>query len=396
MTTTRLPHIAAIAAALFALAACAAEPPAADPNTSTSPTPTPSLSEPQLREPAWTLDLGVDSWAVPAIWGDRALIATTDNRIVAVNHADGSIAWEYGASSGTIGAPAINANTAYVVTDGGTVVALSDGGSPVWTTDIGAPATRGTYDNYGSRPVVHDGVVYAASLSGAVAALDQATGDVLWTYAHPGQIQSNLALGDGRLHVSAMNDRHVALDASTGELLWELNTLGEATTSPLVMGDKVIIGSRSAALQIRDAATGDRVWTASFGGSWVQSGAADIDGSSFAIGSSDLGTVRAYGIDEGRLLWNVVLGGWPWGVPASDGDVVYATNLRLDYQQPWEQAVFALDAQTGDLLWFAEGAPSLNWNPDGYNAYGAGAGPALTDDHVLVVMLDGTVRAYAR
>lgn len=352
---------------------------------------------PEVREPLWSFDLGTEGWATATVVGELALIGADDGVMRALDVADGSVAWEVSTGGALRGSAAVDGDAAYVVSDDGNVYAFGLDGDEVWTASLGSAGDpRGTYDNYGSKPAVVDGVVYAAGMAGVVAAIDAATGDVVWTHDVGGAVETGIAVADGRVHVTAMNNRHVALDASSGELLWELNTLDAGTTTPLVMGDRVIIGSRSANVQIRDAATGDKIWTASYGASWVQSGGAALGDDAFAIGSSDLGVVRAYDLATGDVVWNTTLGGWPWAVPAVADGVVYATNIRIDYQLPWDAALHALDAETGAVLWTAAGAPALTWQPDGFDVYGAGAAPAIADDVVIVILLDGTVKAFKR
>src|SRR5690606_28127333 len=101
--------------------------------------------------------------------------------------------------------------------------------------------------------------------------------------------------------------------------------------------------------------------TVSLGGSWVQSGGAAIDDSHFAIGSSDYKAVRGFNLDTGEGLWLTKVGGWTWGIPAVADDVVYASEIRIDYQQPWDTGLWALDAYTGEVLWTAGSGPALEW-----------------------------------
>lgn len=388
------------AVAIIALAACSSTQAgtSATPLPSASPEPSPSPSvtpAPEFREPDWEVGLGSESWTIPAIEGNLAVVGANDGTLTALNVNDGTVQWKAETGGPLRGPAAIDGDSVYVVSDDGYLYAFGLDGAPLWKTEVGQGPERGHYDNYGSRPAVVDGTVYAAGMAGIVAAVDAASGEIDWTFDVEGAVQTGIAYGDGRVHVTAMNSRHVALDAATGDLLWELNTIQPGTTTPVVMGEAVIIGSRSANLQVRDAASGDKIWTATFGGSWVQSGGAPIDDGSFAVGSSDLGVVRAYNLDAGAVLWNVTLGGWPWGVPAAQDGVVYATNVRLDYQSPWDSALHAIDASTGAIVWQAAGGAAAEWQPDGYLAYGAGAGPAVTDTHVIAVMLDGTVRGFA-
>jgi outer membrane protein assembly factor BamB len=307
------------------------------------------------------------------------------------------VVWEVPTEGAVRGAIAIDGDTAYASSDDGSIYAIDESGTVVWSTELSGPVLeRGNYDNYGSKPVVSGGVVYAATQAGMVGAIDAATGAVHWSVDVGAPVETGLALGDGRLHVSTMGNRHVALSTVDGAELWEIDTLRPTTTTPLIMGDKVIVGSRSAVLQVLNEATGEPVWTVTMGGSWVQSGAGAIDESRFAIGSSDYNAVRAFDINTGEGAWLTEVAGWTWGVPVVADGVVYASEIRLDYHLPWDTGLWALDADTGEVLWTASAGEPLEWTADDYPGYGNGAGPVVVGPFVIVPGLDGIVRAYER
>lgn len=355
-----------------------------------------SPAGPTVREPAWVTDLGAEVWASPTVWNASVLVVTADGGVHSLDSATGEVEWTVPLASSAHGSVAVAGDIGVVVDDAGVVTAVTATGDVAWSTTVGEAADRGTYDNYGSQPALEGDAVFVATLDGTVAALDVASGTVRWARDTEAPIQTGVEVADGRVYVSRMDDRDAAYDAATGDVIWEAHSLGESTTTPTVIASTLITGSRGARMFARDLETGETLWSASFGGSWVQSGAVEMTPGTFAIGSSDLGAVRAYDVDSGQMLWASPIGGWPWGIPAYSDGVVYATALRLDYQTPWEYALYALDASSGEVLWFASGGESLSWDPDGYAAYGAGAGPAVATTHVIAAYLDGTVRGYTR
>lgn len=398
----RFSGVAALsAAALLSVAACsntaATSTATADAATSAAPTVSAAPATPEVREAVWTVDLGSEVWAPPTVDGAVAYVGALDGVLRAIDTDAGVVAWEFATGGQLRGSVAVADGTAFVVSDDGTLYAVAADGAQRWATVIGAPsAERAMFDTNGSRPVVADGVVYAAASGGELVAINVADGSVRWSVTLDGAIQVNLAYGDGLIHVGTMAGSEYAIDAATGTEVWSERTYAAVTTSPTVMGDLVVVGSRAASIQIREAATGEIAWITSFGGSWVQSAATPIDESSFVIGSSDYKAISAFSAASGEPLWLTRVTGWSWGIPVVADGVVYATQFQADYDQPWDVSLYALDAATGEIAWTANTGDALEYQPDGLLMHGAAAGPAVAGDIVIVGGLDGKVHAFKK
>src|SRR5262245_18123737 len=81
-------------------------------------------------------------------------------------------------------------------------------------------------------PIVHNGVMYLASPSDLIQAIDAATGDLLWEYKHPlppeerfqndqGQKKRGLVVYGNRVFFVTWDNMVVSLDARTGEQVWQ-------------------------------------------------------------------------------------------------------------------------------------------------------------------------------
>jgi outer membrane protein assembly factor BamB len=124
---------------------------------------------------------------------------------------------------------------------------------PVWQTRIawGGPDPEGSGDGTVSS-VVFDGTrIYAAGgrttigtldVPGSVAALDPATGAVIWQRAAPGSVLPALAYANGVLVDGAGRDVEV-LDASSGALLFTYATGAVIFGPPAISNGHVYIGS---------------------------------------------------------------------------------------------------------------------------------------------------------
>lgn len=336
-------------------------------------------------------------WSAPAELGDVVIVGANDAVVRAFSAADGALAWEIETGGPVHAQAAVDGDTAYVVSDSGEVYALDADGNLRWQVAVGEAApTRQVYDQYGSRPVVANGVVYVGTESGHVGALDADTGEVIWRIEVPGPVQSNLALGEGLLHVSTMAGKHLALSTDDGATVWEAAFGEPFSTSPLVLDGSVIVGSRATTLVSFVEGTGEKQWSVGFGSSWVQSGAQPLGDGTVVVGSSDFRAVRAIDTATTATPWTTQTTGWPWGIPAVADEVVYATQLMIDYHEPWDIQLYALDANDGHVIWTAGGGAALEFQPDGYAMYGAGASPTVVGEYVMVAGLDGVLRAYER
>ena len=176
--------------------------------------------------------------------------------LVALNEADGSIAWTYDYSlshSGVTGM--INCNGVAVADGDGDgylevyfgihnwngagpqAICLDEAtGVEEWAVSIGGNST--------STPAIHEGVVFIGSDDGNVYALDAtASGAVLWTYPTGDSVWASPAVADGKVYVGSLNHWFYALDEQTGGLVWSYYT-GSASrlvSSPAVAGGMVYV-----------------------------------------------------------------------------------------------------------------------------------------------------------
>jgi alcohol dehydrogenase (cytochrome c) len=129
-----------------------------------------------------------------------------------------------------------------------------------------------------TTPIVHNGVIFLASPSNIVQALDGKTGDLIWeTRVGPDQAPGyggirSIAVAQDKVLLPTSNAHMVALSARTGEILWDtpLSDVPHPSTSgAIVIGDKVLQGitgcGRSSSadgcyISAIDINTGKRVW----------------------------------------------------------------------------------------------------------------------------------------
>ena len=129
-----------------------------------------------------------------------------------------------------------------------------------------------------TTPIVHNGVMYLASPSNIVQALDAKSGNLIWeTRVGPDQAPGyggirSIAIAQDKIFLPTSNAHMVALSARTGDILWDtpLSDVNHPSTSgAIVINDKVLQGITGCGrntsadgcyISAIDINTGKRVW----------------------------------------------------------------------------------------------------------------------------------------
>lgn len=213
-----------------------------------------------------------------------------------------------------------------------------------------------------ASPVILDGVVYAASMSGHVYAIDLATGQERWSFKSRMPVASSPAVAGGTVYFVSSAGSLVALDASNGQPRWVTATEYERRFEA-----RGLHGYPPAAQTIADA------WDV-----WVSSPA--IAGGKVFFGSGD-GNVYAVDAGSGVLQWKFATGDVVHGSPAVSRGTVYVGS--------WDAHVYALDAESGQQKWTFKGGE----DPVMHNQVGFQSSPAVVDGTVYIGSRDARVYA---
>jgi alcohol dehydrogenase (cytochrome c) len=128
-----------------------------------------------------------------------------------------------------------------------------------------------------TTPLVHNGVIYLASPSNIVQAIDGKTGDLIWeTRAGPYQAPGyggirSIAIAEDKIFLPTSDAHMVALDARNGQILWDTPASEKtraSTGGAIVIGDKVVMGLSNCArfdgagcfISAFDIHTGQQMW----------------------------------------------------------------------------------------------------------------------------------------
>lgn len=133
-------------------------------------------------------------------------------------------------------------------------------GDVIWTRNLQEDATD--YMDLDSTPLVHEGVVYAASQAGGIYALTADMGALKWHYSV--KAPSGVAISDDRIYfVSSRKGIHCL--TMEGKLVWRQELDGGAASTPVVYRDLLIFNTSEKGTYFVDKKTGGYVQRIDFG-----------------------------------------------------------------------------------------------------------------------------------
>lgn len=212
--------------------------------------------------------------ARPVTDGSRIFIYSQNGDVTALSSSGGRL-WrrslrpegENDVASG--GGVAVDNGRVYAATGYGQLAALdAASGAVLWSKDISAPARQ--------APAASGGTVFAVTQTGEVHALAQADGEERWVYAGIAESAgllafANPAIAGGTVVVPFTSGEVMALDIKSGEPKWiegvtrsyrtrAVSGLSDVSASPVISGDTVYASGISGRLVASRLKTGERLW----------------------------------------------------------------------------------------------------------------------------------------
>jgi alcohol dehydrogenase (cytochrome c) len=230
-------------------------------------------------------------------------------------------------------------------------------------------------------PLAHDGVLFLANPHNVVQALDGRTGDLLWEYRRElpkveggyhndlfSRARGTIALHDDKVFLTTADAHIAALDAHTGKVIWDTAVADHRqgytfTGGPLAAHGKVIAGisgctnpgTSGCFIVALDAKTGSEVWRTK---TIVQPGSpGDASWHGLPAEKRNGGSVWTSGSYDPAL--NLFYSGT--GGPIPHAEIARGTgNGAVLYTD----STLALNADTGNIVWFHQFLPGDQWNLD--------------------------------
>jgi outer membrane protein assembly factor BamB len=228
-----------------------------------------------------------------------------------------------------------------------------------------APALEWLFKTPGpivTSPAIADGVVYIASLSGHLYAIEQATGKEKWNFKSRMPIASSPSVADGTVYFVSTAGSLAAIDAASGQPKWVYAIEYERKFEA-----KGLNGYPTPAQTVPDA------WD-------VFTSSPAVAAGKVFFGSGD-GNVYAIDAKSGLLQWKFGTGDVVHASPAVANGVVYVGS--------WDGNFYAIDAETGQQRWMFKGGQ----DPAIHNQVGFQSSPAVVDGTVYVGCRDAHVYA---
>lgn len=231
----------------------------------------------------WLTATGAPFHAAPTVAGGRMYAVTNESELLAFDAQTGAVVWTHQAIAEparilAASSPAVQGDTVVAPFASGEIIALvAANGRRLWVDALsrsGRLTSLAAINDVAGRPVSLDGVVYAASHSGILAAIDQRTGQRIWA-RNMASTQTPWVAGNV-LYVVSVDGELAAIDRATGGVVWvrqlqrfedQRDSKGRiAWTGPILVGGRLILASsHGEAVQVNPS-TGEVVQTLRVGG----------------------------------------------------------------------------------------------------------------------------------
>ncbi|MGO9703064.1 MAG: pyrroloquinoline quinone-dependent dehydrogenase [Xanthobacteraceae bacterium] len=231
-------------------------------------------------------------------------------------------------------------------------------------------------------PLAHDGIIFLGNPNNVVQALDGRTGDLLWEYRRDlpkieggyhndllNRARGTIALYADKVLLATADAHVLALDAKTGKVVWDTLVADYRqgytfTGGPMVAKGKVIAGISGCTnpttaggcfIVALDVNTGAELWRTH---TIAQPGSpGDESWHGLPREQRNGGSVWTSGSYDPAL--NLLY--WGTGGPIPHAEFIRGTG---DGAVLYTDSTLALDADTGNIVWYRQFLPRDNWNFD--------------------------------
>lgn len=207
----------------------------------------------------WRTMMTSPARTAPTVANEKVYLITLDNRLQVFSSADGSLLWNHSSVAETTNllgsaSPAVDASAVVLALSSGEILGLRvENGQVVWEDNLSAVRRVGTLSSISDirgQPVIDRGIVYAASYSGRMVAIDVISGQRVWQ-REVGSAEMPWAVGD-MVFVLSAEQQVLALTRAGGDIHWitSLPRFEEGRkeepivwTGPVLAGGRLILAS---------------------------------------------------------------------------------------------------------------------------------------------------------
>ena len=193
-------------------------------------------------------------------------------------------------------------------------VALGENLQQVWSVSIGSGSSPS--GRLAAEPVVADGRVYTIDTDARVRAFSVENGGLLWERRVRGEnspsetlFGGGVSFDGGKVYATNGAGDAAAIDAATGNLLWLVKPGGPLRGAPTIANDNVYAISQDNQLYALNTATGETRWTGTgaFELAGVFGAASPAFSQSTVVAGFSSGELTAYRYENGQVVWQDAL-----------------------------------------------------------------------------------------
>ena len=193
--------------------------------------------------------------ATPTLVENKAIILTSDNRILVFEKEDGTLIWEHQGIQNTtaiIGEPkvAVDGNLVLAPYSNGDIFALNlINGSELWkqtSVNIEQSETSNSFSDIDANPVIFQNIAIIASTSGKFFAINKKNGNLIWEQ-YLNTSQTPLVNGNS-IFLTHNNKELINLDLKNGKIRWSTEIAQDLSEeksnlwlTPVLMNNKLIL-----------------------------------------------------------------------------------------------------------------------------------------------------------
>jgi outer membrane protein assembly factor BamB len=200
-------------------------------------------------ELVWKVNIASEIRATPVLDRDRVFVRSVDGKLRSLSAVDGSQQWVVVRRVPSLSLtgnsePLVAGEIVVVGHDDGKLVAFNRADGEIrWETSIGIPSGRTEVErlvDIDGSFVLRDGVIYAASFQGRLAAVQAVSGDLLWSREFSGY--QSIAIDDDAIYLSADNSHLWSIDRRTGSAFWKQDVLNaRRITAPSIIDNRLVV-----------------------------------------------------------------------------------------------------------------------------------------------------------
>lgn len=243
-------------------------------------------------------------------------------------------------------------------------LAIDESLSPVWQTKIGRG--NGSYERVISGPVAADGKVFVVDINGDVYAVSLQSGSIIWSQEFRNEEERSdvgfgggVAYADGIVYATSGYGFLAAFDADTGSELWRFNATVPFRGAPTVDTGRIFAVTHDNQMLALNATDGSLIWDqVGIAENAGMLGAATpaFDNGTVVIALSS-GELLALLASNGRILWQDTLSSSRRLTPLAtladiDGDPVI--DRGKVYALSHAGSMVAIDMRSGERSWEAD------------------------------------------